>query len=163
MRKLVLVSLCTLYSALCTTFAASRAATEEWVRRYVATNTASASARYSYEVTNGYVRIVGEDAGETITITGEVPDRLALAATNCTSAAAVRGVTDGMLFAWNGQGAFVNAPAGKSIAATPTNFVFEGVASHADGIDRFGTLFGVYGLRITPSVQAQLLGLEAGR
>ena len=143
--------------------AASRAATEEWVRRYVATNTPSASARYSYEVTNGFVRIVGEDAGETITVTGEVPDRLALMATNCTGEAVARGVTDGMLFAWNGQGEFINAPAGKSIAATPTNFVFEGIASHVDGIDRFGTLFGVYGLRITPSVQAELLGQEAAR
>ena len=125
------------------------AASQAWVSNYVAQAISGSKAEVMANVdvadTNGVVRIVSGD----VTLTYEEATDAAMLATNCTAAAIAQGVTNGCTFVWNGAGAYVN-PHG-TIAATPTNLVFSGVASvSTNGMERFAGWFDAYGALIQP-------------
>ena len=153
-------------AALCAARAAlGVGASQEWVRRYVVTNAATASrAVYSWSATNGVVTVVGSNGTDTVTIRGLLREEYALVATNGTPAAAAIGVTNGTLFAWTGAGAFTNAALGAAVLSTASNFVFRGVQSApADGLDRIAGWFDVYGTKIDREAAARLMGGEAAQ
>lgn len=136
------------------------APSRQWVRDYVRTN-AMPSATYTRSVKDGVVTVTGTLGGESVTITGQIHDRLALVATNALEAAVAAGITNGMRFAWDGSGSFTNAPAAKSIRVSTSCFLFEGVESVRDGIcDMFPGLFGVLGTKVTRAESAFLGGLK---
>ena len=160
MRHLAFAAL----AALCAARAAlGIGASQEWVRRYVSTNAATASsAVYSWSATNGVVTVVGSNGTDTVTIRGLIREEYALVSTNCTTEASGIGVTNGTLFAWTGAGAFTNAALGAAVFSTASNFVFRGVNSAiVDGIDRIEGWFDVYGTKIDREAAARLLGGEA--
>ena len=152
-----LVALCAARAAL------GIGASQEWVRRYVATNAETASsAVYSWSATNGVVTVVGSNGTDTVTIRGLLREEYALVTTNGTPAAAGIGVTNGTLFAWTGAGAFTNAALGAAVFSTASNFVFRGVQSApVDGLDRIEGWFDVYGTKIDREAAARLMGGEA--
>lgn len=153
-------------AALCAARAAlGVGASQEWVRRYVATNAATASrAVYSWSATNGVATVVGSNGTDTVTIRGLLREEYALVSTNGTPAAAAIGVTNGTLFAWTGAGAFTNAALGAAVLSTASNFVFRGVQSApADGLDRIEGWFDVYGTKIDREAAARLMGGEAAQ
>lgn len=153
-------------AALCAARAAlGVGASQEWVRRYVSTNAATASrAVYSWSATNGVATVVGSNGTDTVTIRGLLREEYALVSTNGTPAAAAIGVTNGTLFAWTGAGAFTNAALGAAVLSTASNFVFRGVQSApADGLDRIEGWFDVYGTKIDREAAARLMGGEAAQ
>lgn len=153
-------------AALCAARAAlGVGASQEWVRRYVVTNAATASSSvYSWSATNGVVTVVGSNGTDTVTIRGLLREEYALVSTNGTPAAAAIGVTNGTLFAWTGAGAFTNAALGAAVLSTASNFVFRGVQSApADGLDRIAGWFDVYGTKIDREAAARLMGVEAAQ
>lgn len=161
MRHLAFAAL----AALCAARAAlGVGASQEWVRRYVVTNAATASSSvYSWSATNGVVTVVGSNGTDTVTIRGLLREEYALVSTNGTPAAAI-GVTNGTLFAWTGAGAFTNAALGAAVLSTASNFVFRGVQSApADGLDRIAGWFDVYGTKIDREAAARLMGGEAAQ
>ena len=160
MRHLAFAAL----AALCAARAAlGIGASQEWVRRYVSTNAATASsAVYSWSATNGVVTVVGSNETDTVTIRGLIREEYALVSTNCTTEASGIGVTNGTIFAWTGAGAFTNAALGAAVFSTASNFVFRGVNSAiVDGLDRIEGWFDVYGTKIDREAAARLLGGEA--
>ena len=162
MRHLAFAAL----AALCAARAAlGIGASQEWVRRYVSTNAATASsAVYSWSATNGVVTVVGSNGTDTVTIRGLIREEYALVSTNCTTEASGIGVTNGTLFAWTGAGAFTNAAIGAAVFSTASNFVFRGVNSAiVDGIDRIEGWFDVYGTKIDREAAARLMGGEAAK
>ena len=162
MRHLAFAAL----AALCAARAAlGIGASQEWVRRYVATNAETASsAVYSWSATNGVVTVVGSNGTDTVTIRGLIREEYALVSTNCTTEASGIGVTNGTLFAWTGAGAFTNAALGAAVFSTASNFVFRGVQSApVDGLDRIEGWFDVYGTKIDREAAARLLGGEVAK
>lgn len=162
MRHLAFAAL----AALCAARAAlGIGASQEWVRRYVATNAETASsAVYSWSATNGVVTVVGSNGTDTVTIRGLIREEYALVSTNCTTEASGIGVTNGTLFAWTGAGAFTNAALGAAVFSTASNFVFRGVESATvDGLDRIEGWFDVYGTKIDREAAARLMGGEAAK
>ena len=162
MRHLAFAAL----AALCAARAAlGIGASQEWVRRYVATNAETASsAVYSWSATNGVVTVVGSNGTDTVTIRGLIREEYALVSTNCTTEASGIGVTNGTLFAWTGAGAFTNAAIGAAVFSTASNFVFRGVQSApVDGLDRIEGWFDVYGTKIDREAAARLMGGEAAK
>lgn len=162
MRHLAFAAL----AALCAARAAlGIGASQEWVRRYVSTNAATASsAVYSWSATNGVVTVVGSNGTDTVTIRGLIREEYALVSTNCTTEASGIGVTNGTLFAWTGAGAFTNAAIGAAVFSTASNFVFRGVQSApVDGLDRIEGWFDVYGTKIDREAAARLMGGEAAK
>ena len=159
MRHLAFAAL----AALCAARAAlGIGASQEWVRRYVATNAATASsAVYSWSATNGVVTVVGSNGTDTVTIRGLLREEYAIVSTNCTTEASGIGVTNGTLFAWTGAGAFTNAALGAAVFSTASNFVFRGVQSApVDGLDRIEGWFDVYGTKIDREAAARIMGGE---
>ena len=162
MRHLAFAAL----AALCAARAAlGIGASQEWVRRYVATNAETASsAVYSWSATNGVVTVVGSNGTDTVTIRGLLREEYALVSTNGTPAAAEIGVTNGTLFSWTGDGAFTNAALGAAVFSTASNFVFRGVNSApVDGLDRIEGWFDVYGTKIDREAAARLMGGEVAK
>ena len=162
MRHLAFAAL----AALCAARAAlGIGASQEWVRRYVATNAATASsAVYSWSATNGVVTVVGSNGTDTVTIRGLLREEYAIVSTNCTTEASGIGVTNGTLFAWTGAGAFTNAALGAAVFSTASNFVFRGVQSApVDGLDRIEGWFDVYGTKIDREAAARLMGVEVAK
>ena len=144
MRNLILV-----FAAVAAMRCFGIAASQAWVSNYVAQAISGSKAEVMANVdvadTNGVVRIVSGD----VTLTYEEATDAAMLATNCTAAAIAQGVTNGCTFVWNGAGAYVN-PHG-TIAATPTNLVFSGIASvSTTGVERFAGWFDAYGALIQP-------------
>ena len=144
MRNLILV-----FAAVAAMRCFGIAASQAWVSNYVAQAISGSKAEVMANVdvadTNGVVRIVSGD----VTLTYEEATDAAMLATNCTAAAIAQGVTNGCAFVWNGAGAYVN-PHG-TIAATPTNLVFSGIASvSTNGVERFAGWFDAYGALIQP-------------
>ena len=144
MRNLILV-----FAAVAAMRCFGIAASQAWVSNYVAQAISGSKAEVMANVdvadTNGVVRIVSGD----VTLTYEEATDAAMLATNCTAAAIAQGVTNGCTFVWNGAGAYVN-PHG-TIAATPTNLVFSGIASvSTNGVERFAGWFDAYGALIQP-------------
>ena len=144
MRNLILV-----FAAVAAMRCFGIAASQAWVSNYVAQAISGSKAEVMANVdvadTNGVVRIVSGD----VTLTYEEATDAAMLATNCTAAAIAQGVTNGCTFVWNGAGAYVN-PHG-TIAATPTNLVFSGIASvSTNGMERFAGWFDAYGALIQP-------------
>ena len=144
MRRIAFAAVAALCAAQCFGIAASQA----WVREYVAGMNGG---------TNGVISVdVGD--GRTLTATYELFTEPALMVTNSANAA----VTNGMLFAWNGRGAYVNAPAAKTVTATATNLVY-GAAQSAvvGGVDTFadaqGGPFAVVSRPITKSDAERLM------
>lgn len=135
--------------ALCVARCFGIAASQAWVVKYVAGLNGGTNGVFSADAGNG----------RTLTATYELFTEPALMVTNSANAA----VTNGMLFAWNGSGKYVNAPAAKEIAATATNLVY-GAAQSAvvGGIDTFadaaGGSFAVLSRPITKSDAARLKG-----
>lgn len=165
--KALFITALTALAAVFQVHAASKGATEDWVRSYVSTNAAESSAGTIYEsITNGWVTIRGygtDGTNDWVEIRFEYPDKLALVASNVTAAALSSGVTNGMVFAWNGNGEFWNAPAGLFVSCVSNEcFSFEGVKSSVtNGVDRFAGLFDVVGTKITWSMSASLLPAES--
>ena len=160
MTKLALALAASLLSA--AAFAASPAATRDWVRQYVATNGAYKTTITQTVSTNDAVARISytNDDGRVISMTMNMHDKLALGVTNCTAAAFALGVTNGTLFAWNGSNSFENAALGLSILTSGTNGLsFAGVTSHTnethDVIDGY---FWLYGVRIDRPTARELLG-----
>ena len=144
MRNLILV-----FAAVAAMRCFGIAASQAWVSNYVAQAISGSKAEVMANVdvadTNGVVRIVSGD----VTLTYEEATDAAMLATNCMAAAIAQGVTNGCTFVWNGAGAYVN-PHG-TIAATPTNLVFSGIASvSTNGVERFAGWFDAYGALIQP-------------
>lgn len=144
MRRFVFSALAGLAAASASGIAASQA----WVREYVAGLTGG---------TNDTVTVLSED-GRAVTLAYEPYSEAGLMATNSANAA----VADGTLFAWDGAGRYVNAKAGLAVVATATNFVFGAAQSSVvGGIDVFsdadGGAFGVVSRPLTPSEAAALL------
>lgn len=85
--------------------AASPAATQEWVRQYVATNgvAVSTNAQGNASWTQG----TGEDA---VTVTVEMPTAFAMVATNCDATAATWGLTNGATLVYHRPLAVFAAP-----------------------------------------------------
>lgn len=123
------------------------AASQAWVREYVAGLNGGTNDTFSVTASDG----------RTITMTYELYTESALMATNSANAT----VTNGTLFAWNGAGRYLNVPAGLAIEATATNFTFGAAQSRVvDEIDTFadaeGGAFGVVSRPITKSEAARL-------
>lgn len=138
-----------LCAAMCAARCFGIAASQAWVTNYVAKaisgSKAEVLANTDVSDTNGVVRIVAGD----VAFAFEEATDAALLATNCTAAAAAKGITNGCAFVWNGAGAYVN-PRGM-ITATATNLVFSGVASVSDnGVERFSGWFDAIGVLIQP-------------
>ena len=138
-----------LIAALAAPCAFGIAASQAWVREYVAGLNGG---------TNNAFSVTASD-GRTLTLTYELFTESALMATNSANAT----VTNGTLFAWNGEGKYLNALAGLAIEATATNFTFGASQSRVvGGIDTFvdaeGGAFGVVSRPITKSEAARLKG-----
>lgn len=146
-RLLVLCALAALAAPRAFGIAASQAWVEAYVSNYVAGSAAEVLAGTKTEADGGVVTIT---AGNGAVLTMEQALDAALVATNCTAAAAARGVTNGCLFVWNGAGAYIG-PNG-TVTATPTNLVFAGVSSaYTNGVERFAGWFDAYGALVQPS------------
>lgn len=131
--------------------AASQAWVENFVSNYVANSTAEVIARTTTVVSNGNT-VIAANGGTTNEMRLVIQDSsdAALRATNCTATAVAASVTNGTLFVWNGEGAYVN-PAGN-ITATASNFVWRTVGSvPSGGLERFAGWFDVKGVRIQPN------------
>jgi len=142
--------------------AASPAATQQWVRNYVATNGGySAEITQTINSTNATATMsyVDPDAG-LVTMTMNMSDKLAICATNCTAASVSLGVTNGTIFAWNGSTQFVNAVVGETVyCPTNTHMAFNGVSSYVtNGIDRIDGWFDFFGTKIDRATSSTLLG-----
>lgn len=143
-----------LYVAVCATantfgIAASQAWVSNYVERAISSSAAQLQATATVTATNGASEIRLVDATRCVRLVIEDSTDAALLATNCTTSAVARGITDGTAFVWNGSGGYVN-PIGV-ISCTPTNFVFAGVGSVAtNGVDRFVGWFDVYGALLQP-------------
>lgn len=129
------------------------AASQAWVTNYVAQAIASSHAELettaTVATTNGATEIVVGSGEYTMRLVVQDSTDAALLATNCLARAVSAGVTNGCTFVWNGAGAYVN-PLG-SISCTPTNLVWNGVASFpTNGVDRFEGWFDVQGILIQP-------------
>lgn len=138
-----------LMAALAAPCAFGIAASQAWVREYVAGLNGGTNDTFSVTASDG----------RTLTLTYELFTESALMATNSANSA----VTNGTLFAWNGDGRYLNVPAGLAIQATATNFTFGASQSRVvDEIDTFadaaGGAFGVVSRPITKSEAARLKG-----
>lgn len=125
----------------------SPAATQEWVRRYIAgLNATSNTISTSVGPTN-------------VVATYELFTEPALVVTNATPSASP--VSNGVLFAFSDYGhVYRNREIGAFIDATKTNFVFRGIGSSVvNGLDTFagpGWSFAVLGTLIAPSRAKEL-------
>ena len=131
------------------------AASQAWVTNYVAQAIAASRAELeataTVTVTNGATEIVAGGSGGVgrVRVVVEDASDAAMVATNCTAAARSAGVTNGLVFVWNGAGAYVN-PNG-TISCTATNMTYGGTASVAtNGVERFAGWFDAYGVLIQP-------------
>ena len=129
------------------------AASQAWVSNYVAQAISSSRAELEASATvtstNGVTVFTAGNGKVRTRLVVEDSSDAALLATNCTGMAAQQGITNGCLFVWNGAGAYIN-PNG-TIAETPTNLVFSGVASTStNGMERFDGWFDVRGVLIQP-------------
>lgn len=160
------------------TFAASPAATQEWVRNYVATNSTAGGVTAdwvrTYVSTNNPNVVITQTVNPTngiattyyddpiygrLTGTMHMCDQLALVVTNCSEAAIAMGVTNGTLFAWNDTNAFENAQLNLFISTVSTNaFSFNGVQSVTnDWCDVVDGYFWIMGTRIDRPTRESLL------
>lgn len=122
--------------------AASPAATQAWVKQYIAALNGG---------TNGV--IVTEGGGYRFEVVFEPADQYAIVVTNSTDAT----VTNGTLFAYTTDGVYTNGVLELAIYSTSSNLVYSGVGSVVtNGFDYFDGYFGVLGTRITQS-QAEAL------
>ena len=146
MKRLVVMA-----AAACAAFSAfGIAASQAWVSNYVASVAASVQAGTYAVSTNGSMVVTANGGmdGEMRLVVEDFTDA-ALVATNCLPQAVSAGVTNGLLFVWNGAGAYVN-PAG-TVSCTPTNLVWNGVSSiTTNGVERFEGWFDAYGGIIQP-------------
>lgn len=130
------------------------AASQAWVSNYVAqaiSRSAGELQATTTSVSTGGVTVVSVGSGSAaVRFTFEEATDAALCATNCTASAEALGVTNGLYFVWNGAGAYVNPVA--TVTATPSNLVFNGVASvRADGFERFDGLFDARSVLLQPA------------
>ena len=149
MKQLILIA-AAVAAMECFGIAASQAWVAEYVSNYVGRASASVQAGTTVAVSNGCT-VVTANGGTTNEMRLVVQDfsDAALLATNCLAQAVSAGVTNGCTFVWNGAGAYVN-PAG-AIFCTPTNLVWDGVASFpTNGVERFEGWFDVTGAKLQP-------------
>ena len=148
MKQLVMIA-AAVAAVECFGIAASQAWVENYVSNYVARTAAEVQAGTTVVTTNGVTVIEAGSGRNAVRLIMEDSTDAALLATNCTATATAQGITNGCTFVWNGAGAYVN-PHG-TIAATPTNLVFSGVASvSTNGVERFAGWFDAYGALIQP-------------
>ena len=145
--RIVIVAFAAICAAKCFGMAASQAWVTNYVTQAIATSRAELEATATVTVTNGATEIVtGAGTGRVRVVVEDSTDA-AMVATNCTAAARSAGITNGIVFVWNGAGAYVN-PNGV-ISCTATNMTYSGVASVAvDGVERFAGWFDAYGVLI---------------
>jgi len=148
MKQLVMIA-AAVAAVECFGIAASQAWVENYVSNYVARTAAEVQAGTTVVTTNGVTVIEAGSGRNAVRLIMEDSTDAALLATNCTATATAQGITNGCTFVWNGAGAYVN-PHG-TIAATPTNLVFSGIASvPTNGVERFAGWFDAYGALIQP-------------
>lgn len=137
MRKIVCM-VCGILAA-ATTFGASRAATEAWVKAYVGGLNGG---------TNNVISVATGGTNGTFEAVFELNTESALIVTNSVTAA----MPNGTLFAYDAGGSFTNAALGAHIQATASNLVWSAHSSEiVNGVDTFVGFFGVAGTYITPS------------
>lgn len=139
-------------------FGASPAATESWVKNYVATNTVEGTIHRTYA--DGVLTYTLENNGETLVMTGELPTELGLVVSNCSAGAIAVGITNGTKFAYSGTGGqFYNSTLNQTITAAASNLVYEGVSSAVvDGVDNISGWFDVRSCKLTKSEASVLVG-----
>ena len=139
-------------------FGASPAATESWVKNYVATNTVEGTIHRTYA--DGVLTYTLENNGETLVMTGELPTELGLVVSNCSAGAIAVGITNGTKFAYSGIGGqFYNSTLNQTITAAASNLVYEGVSSAVvDGVDNISGWFDVRSCKLTKSEASVLVG-----
>ena len=139
-------------------FGASPAATESWVKNYVATNTVEGTIHRTYA--DGVLTYTLENNGETLVMTGELPTELGLVVSNCSAGAIAVGITNGTKFAYSGIGGqFYNSTLNQTITAAASNLVYEGVSSAVvDGVDNISGWFDVRSCKLTKSEASVIVG-----
>ena len=144
MKRIAIAALAAMCTVVCFGMAASQAWVENFVSNFVARTVAEVEARTVRETVDGSaVYTVNAGAGPVRLVVQPFTDA-AMVATNCTAAARSAGITNGLVFVWNGAGAYVN-PNGV-ISCTATNMTYSGVASvSVDGVERFAGWFDAYG------------------
>ena len=147
MKQLITAALCAA-ALLAATADYVKIATRDWVTNYVAQAIATSAATVT---STGGVTIIEAGSGRSaVRLIMQDATDAAILVTNCTSAAAAQNITNGMLFVWNGRGAYIN-PRGV-VSCTSTNLVFSGVSSIAtNGVERFAGWFDATGVLIQPA------------
>ena len=129
--------------------AASQAWVSNYVERAIASSQSELQSTATVTATNGMTEYHVGSGSDRVRLIVETSTDAAMLATNCTAAATAQGITNGLLFVWNG-GTLYRNPNG-TITATPTNLVFSGVSSvHANGYERFTGWFDAKGVLIQP-------------
>lgn len=115
--------------------AASPAATEEWVRQYVATNSAYLASTTTSTTSNGVINASAGEGDDKVEVRVEEFGDAALIVTNSQTA-----IANGTRFVWNGRGSYI-CPSGV-IASTPTNLMWGVLGSYeTNGVIRFDGAF----------------------
>jgi hypothetical protein len=104
-----------------TLFAQSKAATEAWVKNYVANQAASVAATKQETYENGVRTISITENGTNFVTRIEEPSVYALILTECSSVLSEKGITNNTIFAYTDGGVYKNKSG--TIKATQTNLV----------------------------------------
>ena len=143
--------------------AASPAATQAWVTNYVAQTVSELARKAVIDATEGTARLsVPVEGGGVVSNVLEDATIGGLYVTDAQPAAISAGVTNGMVFAWNGTNAYVNA--GHTITATPTNLTYLAYSSFDEGLDTWlvdsqtNHFCRLLSTLVQPSVAAALIG-----
>ena len=143
--------------------AASPAATQAWVTNYVSKTVTELARKAVIEVANGSANLsVAVDGGGVVSNVLEDATIGGMYIADAQQSAVSAGVTNGMVFAWNGTNAYVNGS--HTISATPTNLTYSTYSTFEFGTEtwlvdsqtnRFCQLLST---SIQPSVAARLIG-----
>lgn len=104
-------------------FAQSRAATEAWVKNYVSNQVAAVSATLTQTQEAEKTTFSITENGTNLLVTVEKPTVAALVLNNCSAKFIDAGFTNGMTFAYVGDGVYKNSL--STIQASKTNLVFD--------------------------------------
>ena len=143
--------------------AASPAATQAWVTNYVSKTVTELARKAVIEAVNGSTTLsVSVDGGGVVSNVLEDATIGGLYVTGAQPSAISAGVTNGMVFAWNGTNAYMNGS--HIITATPTNLTYSTYSTREFGTEtwlvdsqanRFCQLLATL---VQPSVAAKLIG-----
>ena len=123
MFKTVLTTLAIAISV--SAFGASKAATEDWVKNYVANQAAAVAASMTTIHSNGVTQVSAWENGTNMVVTIEDPSHRALVLFECAEPLPAQGITNEMIFAYASGGLFRSNE--HTIQATSTNLVLNGI------------------------------------